>query len=163
MTPYAEFPPRNTRRRVALDALLKITDVVVGIAVLAGGVFALVATPPSVAREVELPLFVILWGTLLVLGGFSSALGRLTGIWILETAGIAAAACGSLIYLAIVSKLLLDDLGVGLAVCLILVALLALLRRYIELQIFLSEPGDRGLLVRLQGLFNIRTVASLRH
>jgi len=163
VTPYVEYPPRNTRRRAFLDASLKALDVAVGLAVLAGGVFALVATPLSVTREVDLPLFVTLWGILLVSGGFSSALGRLTGIWILETAGIAAAACGALIYLAIVSKLLLDDLGVGLAVCLILVALLALLRRYIELQIFLSEPGDRGLLARLQSLFNIRTVAGLRH
>lgn len=163
MTPYVEQPPQNTRRRAVLEMLLKIVDIFVGLAVLTGGIFALVATPPSVAHEVELPMFVTLWAMLLIVGGFSAALGRLTGIWILETAGIASSAFGALIYLAIVSKLLLTDLGVGLAVFLILVALLALIRRYLVLQIFLSEPGDTGFFVRLRKLLGARIPASLRH
>jgi hypothetical protein len=134
----------------------------VGLAVLASGVFAIVATPPSVTATISLPLFVALWGGLLIAGGFSSALGRLTGIWILETTGIAAAGFGALIYLVIVSSLLVNSLDAAVAITLILVALLALLRRYVELQMLLSEPGQRGFIVRLQALLRVRTVASLR-
>ena len=162
MTPRDETPPKNTRRRAALEALLKLLDVTVGLAVLTGGVFALVATPNSVTSEVNLPFFVLAWSLMLIVGGFSAALGRLTGIWILETSGIASSAAGALIYLVIASKLLLTDFGVGLAITLILVAILALFRRYIELQILLSEPGQQGFLARLQHLLRIRTLGTLR-
>lgn len=162
MTPNTETHPTSAKRHAALDALLRIIDVTVGLAVLASGVFAIVATPPSVTATISLPLFVALWGGLLIAGGFSSALGRLTGIWILETTGIAAAGFGALIYLVIVSSLLVNSLDAAVAITLILVALLALLRRYVELQMLLSEPGQRGFIVRLQALLRVRTVASLR-
>lgn len=163
MTLPHEQPAPSARRRAVLDGLIKCIDVSVGIIALIAGVFALVAAPPSIVREVSLPFFVVLWGVLLIAGGFSSALGRLTGIWILETAGIMGAATGALIYLAVVATAITTELGVAVAVCLILVALLALIRRYIELQIFLSEPTDVGLVARLRGLLRIRTTSALRH
>lgn len=158
-----EQTPPNSRRRAVLDALLKAIDVTVGLVALVAGVFALAAVPPSIVREVSLPFLVILWGVLLIVGGFSSALGRLTGIWLLETAGIMGAASGTLIYLVVVSTAIRDELGVVVAVCLILIALLAMTRRYVELQIFLSEPDGRGLLARLQSILRIRTASTLRH
>lgn len=153
----------NGRRRAILDGTLKAIDVAVGLVALVAGVFALVAAPPSIVREVSLPFLVTLWGVLLILGGFSSALGRLTGIWILETAGIMGAASGSLIYLAVVSTAIASALGVAVAVCLILIGLLAMVRRYVELQIFLSEPDERGLIARIQNLLRTRTLSSVRH
>lgn len=161
MTLTHEQPTPNARRRAVLDALLRAIDTSVGLVALVAGVFALVAAPPSIVREVSLPFFVVLWGVLLIAGGFSSALGRLTGIWILETAGIAAAATGALIYLAVISTAIASSLGVAVAACLILIALLAMVRRYVELQIFLSEPGERGLINRIQSLLHIRTASTL--
>lgn len=156
VTDTRERPTPNSRRRALLDGILKTIDVTVGLVALVAGVFALIASPPTIVREVSLPFLVVLWGVLLIAGGFSSALGRLTGVWILETAGIAGAASGALIYLAVVSTAIRDELGVVVAVCLILIALLAMVRRYVELQIFLSEPNEPGVLNRLLGLLKIR-------
>lgn len=147
-----------TRRRVILDAMLKVIDVVVGIAAIVGGVFTFVATPPTVLREVSLPVLIVLWGVLLILGGFLMTLGRLTGIWIFETTGLAGATFGAAIYLAVVSSVIDTELGVVVACSLILIAMLFMLRRYVELQIFTATPADeKGFLARLAAIWAVRT------
>lgn len=161
MTLAPSQPNSNGRRRAILDGMLKGIDVTVGLVALVAGVFALVAAPPSIVREVSLPFLVTLWGVLLIAGGFSSALGRLTGLLILETAGIVGAAFGALIYLVVVSTAIADALGVAVAVCLILIALLSMVRRYVELQIFLSEPGKRGLFRHLRHFLRGRPTSVL--
>lgn len=153
-----EAPNENSRRRAVLTAILKIIDIGVGLTALVGGVFAIVATPESVQHEVGLGFWIGLWGALLIVGGFCSALGRLVGVWILETVGIVGMAFGVLIYIAVILSVL-QGRGSGqvvLAVCMFLVALLAMIRRYVELQIFLSEPEERGWIARLHRLLKLR-------
>lgn len=152
----------NVRRHAMLGCILKAIDITVGLVSVVAGVFALVAAPPSVVREVSLPFLVVLWGALLIAGGLSSALGRLTGIWILETAGIISATSGTLIYLVVVSTAIGATLGAAVVASFILIALLAMARRYIELQIFLSEPKERGLIAHIQSLLRLRTAPSLQ-
>lgn len=146
----------NTHRRELLHSILKFIDIAVGITAIVGGVFAIAATPPTVMREVSVPLLVWIWGGLLIIGGFGGALGRITGIWLLETTGIVAMGAGTLIYIAVVGSLVPDQMGLVVAITLFVVALLSMVRRYVELQIFLSEPDEPGFVSRLHAAFRLR-------
>lgn len=147
----------NEKRRRILDALLKATDVAVALSAVVGGVFTFVATPPTVLREVSIPFLIILWGCLLLLGGLAGLVGRLSGIWIIETTGLAAMAAGALIYLVVVSSAIPSELGVVVAVSLIAAAMFSMMRRYIELQIFTAIPTEPGLINRLRAIWGVRT------
>lgn len=147
----------NSKRRVVLDAILKAIDVTVAFVALGCGVIVFLAPPPTILREVSLPQLIALWGVFLIVGGFCGSVGRLTGIWLLETSGIALMGTGIAIYLAVVSTAIVRELGVAVATGLILVALLTMAKRYVELQAFLSEPGDVSLIARLRALLRIRT------
>lgn len=157
VTDSHEISERNLRRRAILDGITKAIDVMVGAVAIIAGIYALVATPPSIIREVSLPFLVVFWGYALILGGVAALLGRLTEIWLLETSGIAATATGTLIYLAVVSTAIANELGVVVAVALILIALLSLARRYVELQKFLAEPEHPGVLGKISNLIRLRT------
>lgn len=157
VTDSHEISERNLRRRAVLDGITKAIDVTVGAVAIVAGIYALVATPPSIIREVSLPFLVVFWGYALILGGAAALLGRLTEIWLLETSGIAATATGTLIYLAVVSTAIANELGVVVAVALILIALLSLARRYVELQKFLAEPEHPGVLGKISNLIRLRT------
>ena len=148
-----------TARRARLDGFLRITDVTIGFAIVAAGVFALIVAPTTVQREVTLPALVTSWGLLLILGGLSATVGRLTGIWIMETVGIVAAATGVLIFIGVLGVTVGRTPTAGAALCIMWVAFACLVRRYIELQLFLSEPGERGLVGRILGLVKTRTPA----
>lgn len=165
MTDMSQDHAQNTRRRAFAAHAIKIIDVAIGLACIVAGIFAIVATPPTVIKAINLDGLVFMWGALLVAGGFLSALGRITGVWILETVGIASAGTGALIYLVVISAALHDHNSVITALCLILISLLGMVRRYIELQIFLSEPGDRGIVHRLQEILTHRvpSPAASRH
>lgn len=158
MTYTPKISTENSRRRSALALLLKLIDIGVGLTAIVGGVFAIIATPATVAHEVGVPGLVYLWGALLIVGGFCAALGRLVGIWILETTGIVGMCFGTLIYIGVIAGVLQGRGGpeVIVAVCMFIVALLAMIRRYVELQIFTSEPNERGWIARLHSLLKLR-------
>jgi hypothetical protein len=145
------------RRRARLEALLKSVDVGVAVVAIAAGIFAVAATPPSIVREVSVPFLVWFWGLTLMVGGIAAGAGRISGIWILETSGIMSMATGTFMYLAVVSTALRKEPGVAVPLGLIVIALLAMLRRYVELQLFLSDPDDKGFWSRVNELVHQRT------
>lgn len=157
MSHSTDRAPRDNRRGAFLLGCLKAIDIAIGLAALAAGVVVFVATPPSVLREVSVPALVSLWGVFLIVGGIGSASGRLLGIWILETVGIIAGAFGLLIYLAVVIGSLRVDLYYGFTTGLALMALGTQIRRYVELQLLLSEPGEHGIIERLTAAVRLRT------
>jgi hypothetical protein len=148
---------RARRRRAVLEVMLRVIDVAVGLLAFAGGIFALVATPPSVIREVQWPPLVWVWGGLLIVGGFGIMGGRITGVWLAETSGISAAAFGMLIYLVVVSSAIKSELGIVVAATIIGIALLLMLRRYIELQEFTAEWGRLTFSERMRRALAART------
>jgi hypothetical protein len=145
-----------TRRRRITNAALRVIDTAVGIAAFAAGVFALVATPPTILREVQWPWLVFVWAGLLILGGAALAFGRITGIWLFETTGIAAAAFGLAIYVVVVSTAIPREPGVLVATVLLFLGLLLMGRRYVELQEFTSEWGRLGPVERMQEALRVR-------
>lgn len=148
--------------RRAKERVLQVIDISVGLVVMVSGLFALFATPLSVLQEVQVFWLVWLWGGLLVFGGFLTALGRLTGIWILETTGLGQSIFGVAIYAVVVSALIANAIGVVVAVALIGAALLMLIRRYVELSLFLNVGAPRGVLGRLDAAMRRRTTPAAR-
>lgn len=150
--------PRTSERRRAKEALIRIIDLVIYIAALAGGVFALAVTPDSVQAALSgWEWLTTGWGVLLITAGSFGFLGRLTRVWLIETPGTIGAVFGGLIYLVVLGASAPDRPTAWVAVALVFMATAALFRRFIELQIFTSEPGSRGLADRLAVLLRRRT------
>jgi hypothetical protein len=141
--------PHGSRRRRTLDGLIKYVDILIGVVVFSSGVFAFIATPPTVLREVQIPALVPLWASLLCLGGLA-AVGRVTGIWLIF--GIAG-------YLIVVTSVVADQLGVAVACGLIFGTMLTMLRRWLELQQFTHEENLEGFVVQFNALVRRRTTS----
>ncbi|PWC05418.1 hypothetical protein DCE94_03860 [Agromyces badenianii] len=157
MTP-AEVSAVRPERRRRLEALIRVTDLIVYVAVLAGGVYALFFTPTTVAAELAgWKWLVPIWAGLLLLGGLLGFIGRLTRYWVIELPATTAAVFGTLIYAVILSSSALQSITSTVAATLVVVAMLGMLRRYIELQIFATEPGESPFRDRLTAMIRRRT------
>lgn len=133
---------RATRRRAFTVRVLAAIDVLIGVVSILAGLLALLAPPPSVLREVQMPALIWVWGGLLIVGGTSLSFGRIVDRWIFQTSGIAAMIPGAGIYLVVLLSASRIELGVLVAAGVILIAVLLLLRRYLELQEFTAVPSS---------------------
>lgn len=134
--------PVPLQKRRTLEALIRIIDIIAYSIVFLGGVVALFATPESVQRELAgWEWLVPIWAAFLLVGGGIGMLGRLSRIWILEPPAVVAAIAGTLIYFLVLGKTLFMSVTAGVATVLILYAMLMMARRYIELQIFGTDPS----------------------
>lgn len=150
-------PSVNQARRFK-EALIRIVDLVSYATVLAAGIFALWFTPDSV--KVALAGFgwlIVTWGVLLVAGGTLGFTGRLSRIWVIEIPGASAGIAGAAIYFVILGTASITSSTALVAVTLVACMMLLLLRRYIELQIFTSEPGDLTIQARIRLALKRRT------
>lgn len=134
--------PVSPKRRRRYERAIRITDLIVYAAVFAGGLAA-VFYPPASATDVliQSPLLIAVWALLLLGGGLVGFLGRLTRYWLVEAPATVAGFFGAAIYLVLVGNLALDSAASTLAATLVFIAALALGRRWLELQIFGTEPS----------------------
>lgn len=124
------------------EATIRVIDLVVYFAVFVGGVYALVGTPNTVVDELVGWEWVIgLWAALLLVGGSAGFTGRLTRWWMVEVPATVLAAFGIGIYFVVLGRFAFASITSAVAVTLVCVAMLVMVRRYAELQIFASEPG----------------------
>lgn len=156
MTVLERTAPPGSRRQAFLDWATKAVDILIGTTVFAGGVFAFIAAPPTILREVQIPALVPLWAGLLLLGGLS-AVGRVTGVWIIEVTGLAAGFFGAAGYFVVVVAVIQDEFGVAVASALIFVSMLCQLRRWLELQKFTHEEDIQGFIPMVRDLVRRRT------
>lgn len=141
MTPVDRYPVAPARRRL-YEAVIRIIDLIVYLAVFAGGVYALAFTPATVTEQLEqFPLLVVMWSALLMVGGLVGFIGRLTRHWMTEVPATVAAVFGILIYLVILGRFAFISITATVAAVLVLVAMFFMVRRWAELQIFSTEPG----------------------
>lgn len=155
--------PRNNESRRVKEALIRVIDMVIYLAAIAGGVFALLVTPDSVQRALHgYEWLVTGWGVLLILSGLFGFVGRLSRIWLIEIPAPLAAVFGGLIYLTVLGFSAPGRPTAWVAVALVLIATLALFRRFVELQIFTSEPGMLTLGDRLQAMLRRRTANTIK-
>jgi hypothetical protein len=155
--------PRTNDGRKAKEATIRVIDLVIYAGVLACGVFALIATPTTVLQVLNgFEWLVVLWASLLTVGGLLGFVGRLTRLWALELPGTSAGITGCIIYAIVLAKTSFTNPLVLVAVILVIIATLTLVRRYIEMQIFTSEPGTGTFLTRLRVAPRRRTTDAVR-
>ncbi|BAU32446.1 hypothetical protein [Microcella alkaliphila] len=157
-------PRINDSRRIK-EAMIRVIDIITYAAVLAGGFFAVKFTPDSVLALLEGWEWVIgLWALLLIIGGLLGFIGRLTRVWAIEVPGTGAGIAGALIYAVVLANIAFMTPTALVAEALVVIATLTLLRRYIELQIFTTEPGEKSFTDRLAAALKRRTTDTVgRH
>lgn len=149
---------RSAEVRRAKEAAIRVIDMVVYLFALASGVFALTVPPETIQDWLAGWGWVaVLWGVLLVVAGALGFIGRLTRIWVIEAPGTIAAVFGQSIYLLVLGAAGFSSATVWVALCMIAGAMLALVRRYIELQIFTTDPEVKSLPGRLAAALRRRT------
>lgn len=154
-------PHANDARRFK-EALIRVIDMVVYAAAVAGGYFALAFPPETVQKHLGgYEWLAVFWGVLLLVAGLLGFVGRLSRFWIIEMPGTAAAIFGGAIYLVVLSAASLESATARVAVTMILIATLYLVRRYVELQIFTTDPGVKTLSDRLEAALRRRTANTI--
>lgn len=142
--------------------MIRVVDLVIYAAIATGGIYAIAATPGSVEKELGSDnLLIWAWGAMLVIGGVSGFLGRLTRRWMVETPATVLALFGVMIYVVLLARLALTSVTAAVAVFFTLAAAAILFRRWSELQIFAS--GGKGGKEALLAAARRKTVNFARH
>jgi hypothetical protein len=150
--------PVSPEKRRRLEALIRVIDMIIYLAVLAGGVYALFFTPNTVQTELAgWEWLVPVWAALLLVGGALGFLGRLSRYWVLEVPATPAAAFGMLIYFVILGRTAFESITAAVAATLVLTSMFLMIRRYVELQIFASDPAHKDFQTRLADMLRRRT------
>ncbi|QDP45040.1 hypothetical protein QDW22_gp22 [Microbacterium Phage DirtyBubble] len=133
-------PPRKKR---AYEAAIRYLDLFVYMAVFMGGV-ALTTLPFGQATSIlkGYELLVVVWAMFLLGGGLLGFLGRLTRYWMVENSATIASAFGAAIYIVVLGRFAFESIAALFTWTFVILAFLLLVRRWLELQIFGSEPGD---------------------
>lgn len=137
--------PIPPKKRQVLEFIIRVLDMVVYVLVFFGGIYALWFTPTTIIKElVGWEWLILVWAGLLLIGGLLGLIGRASTIWILEPPADIAAAMGALIYAVVLGRTAFTTPLSTVAFCLVMVAFLAIVRRYVELHLFGSNPSARG-------------------
>lgn len=150
--------PVTPERRRRYEAAIRWLDMICYLAVFASGAYGLLFTPDTVTLELTgFRWLIAVWTSLLLIGGVAGFVGRLTRYWVIEAPGTVAAMFGVSIYVVILAKVALLSTTAAVATALAFVAMLLMLRRYLELQLFSSDPGQRAFPDRLAAMIARRT------
>jgi|GEM_PF-1192545 len=150
-------PVAEKKRRV-LEAIIRIIDIVAYFIILVGGCYALFWTPDSVQNELAGASWLVpMWAGFLLVGGGLGMVGRISRIWVLEPPADVAAIIGAAMYFVVLSGTLFQSLTAGVAAAFMFYAMIQLFRRYIELQIFGTDPKVHGFTDRMAEAFRRRT------
>ncbi|KQM38383.1 hypothetical protein ASE56_13955 [Microbacterium sp. Leaf203] len=150
--------PVPERKRRALEATIRIIDIVAYFIIFVGGCYALFFTPDSVQRELSGAEWLVpLWAGFLLVGGGMGMVGRITRIWILEPPADVAAIAGAAIYFVVLGNTLFQSVTAGVATTLVFYAIIQMFRRYIELQIFGTDPKVHSFTDRIAESLRRRT------
>jgi hypothetical protein len=137
--------------------LIRLIDIICYLVVFVGGIFALFFTPDTVTKELNgFEWMIGWWATFLLVGGLMGLVGRITTIWIIEPAADVAAFIGIIMYFVIIGVTAFSSITAAVATCLVFVAGLGVARRYLELQLFGSDPTRRDWRSRIEDAFQRR-------
>jgi hypothetical protein len=151
------FPVPQEKRRI-LEAIIRIIDIVAYFIIFVGGCLAMFFTPDSVIRELgSVDWLIPMWATFLLIGGGLGMVGRISRIWILEPPADVAAIAGAAIYFVVLGNTMFQSVTAGVATTLVFYAMIQMFRRYIELQIFGTDPNVHGFVDRMAEAWRRRT------
>lgn len=149
---------RGDDRRRAREAAIRVIDLFVYLFALAGGILALLVPPNTIQAQLQgWEWLSIFWGCMLVAAGTFGFVGRLSRFWIVEAPGTVLAIGGGLVYALVLGVTAYTSATAWVAFCLVAIATLELVRRYLELQIFTTDPGVTTLADRLRDALRRRT------
>lgn len=150
--------PVEVSRRLRYEAFIRILDLIAYAAVIAGGCFAVIGTPGTIAAELAgFEWLVYLWASLMLGGGAAGFLGRLLRYWFPEAPATWLGFFGWLIYFVVLGRHAFTSIGAAVATCAVLVAMVLLVRRWAELQIFATDPDAHDLRTRVADALRRRT------
>lgn len=150
------FPVEPQRRKV-VEGSIRGIDIAVYLIVFISGLYALFLTPDSVIKSLNgWEWLVPTWSGFLLVGGLFGLIGRISTIWMFEPPADFAAFIGILIYFVVLGHTALTSITAAVAACLVFVALLGVVRRYLELQLFGSDPTHRNFRSKLEDSWNRR-------
>lgn len=150
--------PVETARRRWFEAAIRVIDLIVYGAVFAGGIYALVGTPATIVDELQGADWLIwLWAFLLLAGGGSGFVGRLTRYWFVEVPATVLAFFGLLIYFVVLGRFTFTSITAAVATTCVLVAMGMMARRWAELQIFATDPDATDFKTRVADALRRRT------
>lgn len=139
------------RKRKKIEFGIRLIDIASYVIIFTGGMAAMFFPPASIIEELVGYTWIIpYWAAMLLIGGALGFTARVSTIWIMEPAAAIISMFGITIYFVVLGKTAFDSLTAILASCLIFVALLGVVRRYLELQLFGSNPDDKTLQARVQ-------------
>lgn len=151
------FPVPREKRRI-LEAIIRIIDIVAYFIIFVGGCYAMFFTPDSVQRELAgADWLVPMWAAFLLVGGGLGMVGRISRIWVIEPPADVAAIVGAAIYFVVLGGTLFQSVTAGVATALVFYAMIQMFRRYIELQIFGTDPNVHGFSDRVAEALRRRT------
>jgi hypothetical protein len=149
---------RNSQRRRTREAWIRVIDLIVYVFALAGGVFALLVPPNTIRVQLEgWEWLAVTWGCILLVAGLFGFVGRLFRLWIVEAPGTVLAIAGGMVYAFVLSVTAPTSPTAWVAFCLVAITTLELVRRYVELQIFTTDPGVKTLADRVRAALSRRT------
>ena len=136
--------PVPPARRSKLEAAIRVVDLIVYGMAFAGGV-AIVAAPFNAVPDTldNYPVLVALWSAFLLLGGLVGFVGRLSRYWMVENPATVAAGVGALIYAVVLAPYAFQNVFVALTLAFAIATMGFMVRRWLELQIFGSEPNAK--------------------
>ncbi len=146
------------KKRLLLEAVIRIIDIVAYFIIFVGGCYALFWTPESVQNELSGAEWLVpMWASFLLVGGGLGMVGRISRIWVLEPPADVAAIVGAAIYFVVLGGTLFQSVTAGVATALVFYAMIQMFRRYIELQIFGTDPNVHGFTDRIAEALRRRT------
>lgn len=141
--------PVEPRKRKLIELGIRIIDIICYFVVLLGGFYALFFTPNTIIKELAGYEFLIpIWSSMLLIGGLLGLVGRISTIWLFEPPADVISAGGILIYFYVLGTTAFSSMTAAVASCFVLVAFLGVVRRYLELQLFGSDPTHRSFRAR---------------
>lgn len=149
-------PALDPRRR-RKERGIWFVDMFMAAIITACGVAMVFFTSDYVDDSVKWPWAIALMGWLMLGGGLLTFSGRLSRFWAIELPGIVGAGIGAFLYGLVLANGIYE-LGTSFVPFgLVLVAAMIMYRRYTELRILVSEPGDLPLSKRIAELLLLRT------
>ena len=149
--------PIEPRRRKVVEGSIRGIDIVVYLIVFVSGIYALLLTPTTVTTALQgWDWLIPWWASFLLVGGLFGMIGRISTIWMFEPPADFAAFVGILIYFVVLGNFAFSSVTSSVTTCLVFVAMLGIIRRYIELQLFGSDPMHRDFRSKLEDTWNRR-------
>ena len=125
-----------------MELAIRVIDIICYFVVLVGGFYAAFYTPTTAVQTLNGSEWLIgWWAGFLFVGGLMGLVGRITTIWIIEPAADFAAFIGVMMYFVVLGTTALSSVTATVAACLVFVAGLGVARRYLELQLFGTDPA----------------------